>query len=54
MKSQNAGVGKDSFVSRLLDDASAYDLKSGEEPDLEQFIKKLTITIYSGGCTWFI
>ena len=45
---QNAGVGKDSFVSRLLDDASAFDLDAGGEPDLQTFIKRLSITIYTG------
>ena len=45
---QHAGVGRDSFVSRLLEDVGSYDLAGGSEVDLETFIKHLTITIYTG------
>ncbi|KAH9935163.1 cytochrome P450 98A3 [Epithele typhae] len=42
------GAARESFVSRLLDDASKYDLERAGERDLKSFIGDLTITIYAG------
>ncbi|KAH9926307.1 cytochrome P450 98A3 [Epithele typhae] len=43
------GTTKESFVTRLLEDVSSYDLEGGDEPDLEAFIKSVAISIYAAG-----
>ena len=45
---QNSGIGKDSFVSRLLDDVSAYDVTGAGERDPESFIKQVAMSVYIG------
>ncbi|KAH9926308.1 cytochrome P450 98A3 [Epithele typhae] len=45
----STGAARESFVSRLLDDASKYDLEGAGERDLKSFIGDLTITTYAAG-----
>ena len=42
---------RESFVTRLTENANSYDLQGGGEPDVEEFAKKLAIVIYTGELT---
>ena len=50
---KDAGTGRYSLVSRLLEDANEYDLESVGEHDIGTFVKNLAITTYAGALVGF-
>ena len=45
---QNTGLGKHSFTSRVLETVNADELSAQGEPDLEKFVKDISMTVYMG------